>query len=314
MKTFTDFNDISDIVMPVLTVGTFDGVHVGHQKILNQLIDTAKSIGGSSVLLTFYPHPRLVLNTDNKIKLITTLKEKEVLLSEAGLDYLIVLPFSKAFASQSPKDYIKNVLVDKIGISKIVIGHDHRFGKDRMGDLDLLINMSKKYNYSVEEIPALEIDHINVSSSKIRHAILGGDMQTAALYLDKPFHLSGVVGKGKQLGRTIGFPTANVTNVDNHKIIPKKGVYAGLVNIQGQKYKGMMNIGTNPTVNEHSNKINIEINIFDFHEDIYGEDISFDFVSYIRDELTFNSITELKKQLLLDADETKKCLHNITVL
>ncbi len=310
MKTFTNLQDISNIVKPVLTVGTFDGVHVGHQKILAQLINHAKSIGGSSVLLTFYPHPRLVLNSDNEIKLITTLKEKEVLLAEAGLDYLIVLPFSKEFASQSPQDYIQNVLIDKIGISKIVIGHDHKFGKERKGDINLLFEMSTKYNYSVEEISALEIDHINVSSSKIRKAILSGDIATANSYLNKPFQLSGKVGKGKQIGRTIGFPTANLIHIDNHKIIPKNGVYAGFVKIRGAYYKGMMNIGNNPTVNPHSTTTNIEIHVIDFNEDIYGEDISFDFVSYIRDESTFSSIVELKEQLLLDSDETKKRLLN----
>ena len=308
MKTITSLNEISHIIKPVLTVGTFDGVHIGHQKILTKLINDAKAINGSSVLLTFYPHPRLVLNSDNEIKLITTLKEKEILLAEAGLDYLIVLPFSKEFAAQSPEDYIKNVLVDRIGIFKIVIGHDHKFGKERKGDIDLLINSANKYHYEVEEIPVLEIDHINVSSTKIRNAILSGDIKTADLYLNKPFQLNGIIGKGKQIGRTIGFPTANMINVDNHKIIPKKGVYAGYVTVKGEQFMGMMNIGNNPTVSIDSAKISIEIHILHFNMEVYEQAISFDFVSYLRDELKFNSIDQLKQQLLLDAKETQERL------
>lgn len=310
MKTLHDLNNIPEIFKPVLTVGTFDGVHVGHQKILRRLVEEAKIIGGSSVLLTFYPHPRLVLNSDNEIKLITTLQEKQEMLSDIGLDYLIVLPFSKSFASQSPSDYVKNVLVDSIGISKIIIGHDHKFGKDRKGDITLLKLFSKQYHYQVEEILAIEIDDINVSSSKIRKAILSGNIQIANQYLAKPFELTGIVGKGKQLGRTIGFPTANLLAIDNHKIIPKIGVYAGYAILDGFSYKGMINIGCNPTVDNPTPDLKIEIHILDFNHDIYNRVISFDFVSYLRDEIKFESIESLKNQLLLDEKKTRALLHH----
>ncbi len=303
MKIFNGFEDLISIPNPVLTIGTFDGVHLGHQKILQQLNQEAKKINGESVLFTFYPHPRMVLFPETHgLKLIQTQDEKLRKLERMGLQNIVVYPFTSEFANISAADFVQHFLVDKLGVKKLVIGYDHQFGKNREGTLSFLQQISSRYKFEVVEIPAQEIDEVNVSSTRIRKSIESGDIATANKYLGEPFELEGIVVRGKQLGRTIGYPTANIQLGTDIKIIPRNGVYSVEV-ILGQNiiHKGMMNVGVRPTVSDEMIR-SIEVNIFDFSEDIYDQTIIVRLLSHVRDEQKFNSIDELKNQL--QADET----------
>lgn len=303
MKVYTNFDELEAIKNPVLTIGTFDGVHIGHQKILEKVKTEAAKINGETVLFTFFPHPRLVINpNDNSLRMIQTQEEKEEVLARLGLEHLIIFPFTKEFSQVEAEDFIKNFLVEKLRVKVIVIGYDHRFGNGRKGDIQLLKAYSEKYDYQVIEIPAQEVDEANVSSTRIRKAILSGEIEAANLYLSDKFQLSGTVVQGKQLGRTIGCPTANIAVSDELKIIPAIGIYAVHVLLEdGHTYQGMMSVGKNPTVTD-SESIKLEVNIFDFNRTIYGEKITVQFLKYLRDEIKFDSLDELKKQL--DEDRT----------
>ncbi len=303
MKVYTNFDELGEIKNPVLTIGTFDGVHIGHQKIIEKIKAEAKKIHGETVLFTFFPHPRLVLNpNDNSLRMIQTLEEKKKVLEDLGLDHLIIFPFTKEFSQVNAQDFIKNYLVDKLKLKVIVVGYDHRFGKGREGNIELLKQYSEEFNYKVIEIPAQEIDEVNVSSTRIRKAILSGDIETANTYLSDSFKLSGKVVKGQQLGRTIGCPTANLEVVDKLKVIPAIGVYVVKVFLEdGKSYRGMMSIGQNPTVTD-STSIKLEVNLFDFEGDLYGQQITVQFLKYMRSEIKFDSVEQLKQQL----DEDRK--------
>ncbi len=303
MKVYTNFDELGEIKNPVLTIGTFDGVHIGHQKIIEKIKAEAKKIHGETVLFTFFPHPRLVLNpNDNSLRMIQTLEEKKKVLEDLGLDHLIIFPFTKEFSQVNAQDFIKNYLVDKLKLKVIVVGYDHRFGKGREGNIELLKQYSEEFNYKVIEIPAQEIDEVNVSSTRIRKAILTGDIETANTYLSDSFKLSGKVLKGQQLGRTIGCPTANLEVVDALKVIPAIGVYVVKVFLEdGQSFRGMMSIGQNPTVTD-STSIKLEVNLFDFEGDLYGQQITVQFLKYMRSEIKFDSVEQLKQQL----DEDRK--------
>lgn len=301
MKVYTDFENLGEIKNPVLTIGTFDGVHVGHQKIIDKIKAEAKKINGETVLFTFFPHPRLVLNpNDNSLRMIQTLEEKKETLEKLGLDHLIIFPFTKEFSQISAEDFIKDFLVAKLNVKVIVVGYDHRFGKGREGNLAYLQQFSTKFHYHVIEIPAQEIDAVNVSSTQIRKAILSGEIETANAYLSDQFKLTGKVVKGQQLGRTIGYPTANIEVLDNLKIIPAIGIYIVNVLLENNKlYHGMMSVGKNPTVTD-SESIKLEVNIFDFEGDLYDQTITVQFLKYIRNEIKFQSLDELTKQLQND--------------
>ena len=303
MKVYTNFDELGTIKNPVLTIGTFDGVHVGHQKILQKIKQEAEKIGGETVLFTFFPHPRLVLNpNDNSLRLIQTLDEKKAVLEKSGLDHLILFPFTTAFSQVTAKDFIQNFLVEKLRVKVIVVGYDHRFGKGREGNLAFLQQYSAEFGYEVIEIPAQEIEEVNVSSTRIRKAILSGDIETANAYLSDKFSLTGKVIKGKQLGRTLGYPTANIDVVDTLKIIPAIGIYVVKVKFEnGTIYKGMMSIGKNPTVTD-TETLKLEVHLFDFSGDLYGHNITVQFLKYLRNEMKFSSIEQLKTQL----DEDKK--------
>lgn len=301
LKVHTHIDQPLPIHNPVLTTGTFDGVHQGHKKILQELIRSAKEYGGESVLFTFFPHPRMVLfPEDNDLKLINTQQEKIALLEEIGLDHLIVYPFSKEFSRLSALEYVRDILVNLIGVQKVVVGYDHHFGKNREGDFNQLQEYGNLYEFEVEEIPAHDIENVNISSTKIRKALVEGDISTANEYLGYPFSLSGIVIKGKGLGRELGFPTANIEVPDSYKIIPGQGVYGVNVGYKNETYRGMLNIGQNPTVNGSGGKQHIEVNIFDFHLDIYNEILKIEFIDRIRDERKFENTEELKEQLELD--------------
>jgi riboflavin kinase/FMN adenylyltransferase len=272
----------------------------------------ARQKGGETVILTFFPHPRMILHPDDlNIKLISTMDEKAERLDNLGIDHLIITPFTRDFSNLSPQEYIREVLVKKIGTNQIIIGYDHRFGKDRSGGLKELQHYSSKLGYEVEEIPEQDIDDVAISSTKIRNAILSGDIKTAENFLGYPFHLTGKVIKGDQIGRKLGFPTANLFIKESYKLIPSDGIYAVSVDFKSgetnlKSANGMAYIGHRPTINGMSR--NIEVNIFDFKEDVYGQTIRLNFLEYMRGDQKFNSLEELKEQLSLDEVKARSLL------
>ncbi len=299
-KIYNQINELQLKNGTIITIGTFDGVHLGHKKILNQLIDKKKQSGLETMVFTFDPHPRKVLFPDQQdLKLITNTNEKVSLLSEIGIDHVIVYPFSKAFSEINPDEYIGEILVEKLKAKCIIVGYDHRFGKNRVGGLDLLMKYAEKYNYEVIEIAAEDINSINISSTQIRKAIESGNIELANQFLGYSFFISGKVSEGKKLGRTIGFPTANISISDADKIIPKNGVYAVKVEIKNELFNGMLNIGINPTVST-TLQLKMEVHLFDFNQQVYGEDIKVSFIYRVRDEQKFSGIEALKNQLELD--------------
>ena len=299
LKVFRSIDDFVKVKGAVVTTGTFDGVHVGHRKIINRLNQIAKKIGGESVLLTFDPHPRMVLFPDDHgLELITTIDEKVALLEQAGVDNLIIHPFTKEFSRLSSLDFIREILVDKIGTSVLVIGYDHHFGRNREGSFEHLRESGPLYGFDVEEISVQDVDNVAVSSTKIRKALQEGDVSTANKYLAHPFQLTGTVVHGDKLGRELGFPTANIQIDDNHKVIPANGVYACYVLIAERKLKGMLNIGNRPTVNGTEKRV--EVNIFDMDEELYGKEVTLMLQERIRDEKRFDSVDSLKARLAVD--------------
>lgn len=299
MNVYRSLEEFENKKNAVVTTGTFDGVHFGHQKIVSRLKEVAKQIKGETVIITFFPHPRLVLfPEDNDLKLINTLDEKITLLREAGIDHLIIIPFTKEFSRLSSLEFVQQVLVDKIGTKRLVIGYDHHFGKNREGTFEHLKHYAPEYGFQVEEIPEQDINDVAVSSTKIRNAILQGDVTTANTYLEYPFNLTGIVSKGDQIGRTIGFPTANIKVPENYKLIPGEGIYAVKVYVDSRTFTGMLYIGNRPTING-LNKV-IEVNIFDFNEDIYEQNIKVEFYQYLRGDKKLNGLEELKKALAAD--------------
>lgn len=300
MNIYYDFSSISAIKNPVLTIGTFDGVHIGHKKIIDQLNEEASKIGGESVLFTFFPHPRMVIFPESHgLKLIQTQEEKLEKLKEMGLQNVIVFPFTFEFSRLTALEFVRDMLVNQLHVKKLVIGYDHQFGKNREGSIHFLRDVAETYEFEVIEIPAQDIDAVHVSSTKIREALNTGDIEKANDYLGAPFQLSGTVVKGKQLGRTIGFPTANIQLANDLKLIPQNGVYAVKVFYQNECLKGMMNIGVRPTI-EGKNDPTIEVHIFDFDQTIYGESLRIELFKKTRDEQKFNGIEALKNQLKLD--------------
>jgi riboflavin kinase/FMN adenylyltransferase len=305
IQSITAFNSSEKTIV---TIGTFDGIHVGHQKILKNLIRTANNEGKKSVLLTFFPHPRMVLQKENKILLLNTIKEKSGLLEKMGLDYLIIHPFSREFSRLTALDFVRDILVNKLNTSRLIIGYDHHFGKNREGNIHQLKEYSLLYDFKVEEIPAQDIDDVSVSSTKIRTALKDGNLKTANNYLGYHYMLNGTVVSGKKLGGTIGFPTANIEIKEPYKLIPKTGVYIIRTYINTILYTGMMNIGFNPTVlGKHQT---IEAHLFDFNEDLYGKEITIEFIYFLREEHKFESVEELVIQLNIDKENAISYLSN----
>lgn len=298
LKIFHSINDFSSTKKTILTLGTFDGVHIGHKKILKKLTQNTENQKYESLVLTFFPHPRMVLQEHSDIKLLNTIDEKIDLLEKIGIENLVIHPFDEAFSRLTAEEFVSNILVDRFHIQKIVIGHDHRFGRNRTANIDDLIAYGKEYGFEVEQISVQEINDISVSSTKIRNALLEGDMALANDYLGYNYFLTGNIVKGKQLGRTIGFPTANLKIEENYKLIPQNGVYIVKSIIDGQSVFGMMNIGFNPTVD--GQKQSIEIHYFDFNADLYNQKISVSILQRIRSEQKFESVELLKEQLEKD--------------
>ncbi len=292
----------------IVTIGTFDGVHVGHQKILKNLIRTAKEGGKKSVLLTFFPHPRMVLQKEMDLYLLNTIEEKSLLLDEMGLDYLIIHPFSKDFSRLSAIDFVREFLVNKLNTYQLVIGYDHHFGKNREGNIDQLKEYGLLYDFFVEEIPSQDIDEVSVSSTKIRNALLSGNLKTANTFLGYNYMLNGKVIRGESFGSKIGFPTANLEIKESYKLIPKTGVYIVKTEIDHRVIYGMMNIGFRPTLGGKNKTI--EVHLFDFKKDIYGEIITVELFYFLRNEKKFDTIEMLSNQLAIDKKNAISFLSN----
>lgn len=295
MKIVNSIKSFSANKPTIVTIGTFDGVHLGHKKILEQIVENAHSQNCESLVLTFFPHPRTILQADSEMKQLNTLAEKTNLLSALGIDNLVIHAFDAAFSRLTAEEFVKQVLVDTFKIKKIIIGHDHRFGRNRTANIDDLIEFGNKFGFEVEEISAKEINEVSISSTKIRNALTEGNIELANNYLGYYYSLTGIVSKGKQLGRTIGFPTANIKIVEEYKLIPQNGVYIVQSNLDGIMYHGMMNIGTRPTVDGTTQTI--EIHFFDFQKELYNQKITISLLHRMRSEQKFESVDALKKQL-----------------
>lgn len=298
MKTHYSVFDFNQLKQTIITIGTFDGVHLGHQSILKKVVEAKENNTYESSLLTFFPHPRMVLQQDTSIKLLNTIDEKAELLDKFGIDNLIIHPFDAAFSNLSAEEFVKEILVDRLNIHKIIIGHDHRFGKNRTADIGDLISFGKKYGFEVEQINAHEIDEIAISSTKIRKALMEGNIKLANQFLGYSYFISGKVIEGKKIGRTLGFPTANIQINESYKLLPKNGVYIVFSEINDIPYFGMMNIGNNPTIGE--NEQSIEVHCFDMSENIYNKKLKISILEHIRDERKFNSLSDLQAQLEKD--------------
>ena len=298
MTIYNNINEFSSTDNTILTIGTFDGVHLGHQKVLERLTNSAKENNLESTVLTFFPHPRTILNPDKPLKLINSVKERTELLNRSKVDNLIIHPFDKNFSELDPEKYVVEILVKKLKAKIILIGYDHKFGKNRTADITDLKIYGKKYGFKVIEIKAEEISNIAISSTKIRKAISEGNISTAKKYLGYDFSLSGKIVHGKSIGRTLGFPTANIEVKEEYKLLPKNGVYLIQSVFNHNKYFGMMNIGIKPTIKESSKTI--EVNFFDFEGDLYHKNIEVNIKKFIRDEIKFDSLELLKSQILKD--------------
>lgn len=307
MAVFFNIDQLPRLKKPVITIGTFDGVHLGHRTILKEVVAHAQAVGGESVLVTFEPHPRKVLFPDQPLWFITPLEQKLKLVTEQGIQHIVVVPFTKEFSELSADAYIEDFLVKTFQPDTIIIGYDHRFGHDRTGSIELLKKYQSKYSYKLIEIQAQLIEEAAVSSTKIRKALKEGQVREAALMLGREYNIRGTVVRGAQLGRTIGYPTANIRLNEAEQIVPGIGVYAVHVSYDDVRYKGMLSIGYNPTVTS-DRSIKIEVNIFDFHQDIYDEMIEVSFVARLRDEEKFSGLDALKAQLGKDKEDSLEVL------
>lgn len=300
MKIISNFNSFTPHNYTVITIGTFDGVHLGHQKIIKKLQSVAKEKGLQSVILTFFPHPRMVLQKAVELKLLNTIEERQELLSHFGLDHLVIKKFTKEFSKLTPEQYVRDILVDELNAKHIIIGYDHRFGKNRQADIKDLIAFGKQFDFKVEEISVQDVEDVAVSSTKIRTALNMGDIKTANTFLGYDYFLTGTVIRGKQIGKQIGFPTANIEIKEDYKLIPKNGSYIVKAYIDDSLVYGMMNIGTNPTVD--GTKQSIEVHFFDLDQDLYGRKLKVELIHRLRHEQKFESLESLQSQLKTDKE------------
>ena len=307
MEIIKNSSNFSSSEQTFVTIGTFDGVHYGHQQIIEKLVSEAKKANKKSVVLTFFPHPRMVLQKDNSLELINTIDERATLLEKTGLDYLIIHPFSKEFSKMSALEFVRDILVNQLNISKLIIGYDHHFGKNREGNITQLTEYSHVYDFIVEEIPAQDIDNVSISSTKVRRALHAGSLKTANNYLGYNFMLNGTVVNGKKLGGTIGYPTANIDVKETYKLIPKTGVYVVKSTIDKKTVYGMMNIGSRPTVD--GNHQTIEVYFFDFNQDLYNQNLTIELMYFLRDEHKFDSIDSLVHQLEKDEEMARNYIQ-----
>jgi len=307
MNIYHSLDAFEKLDYAVVTSGTFDGVHIGHKKILSRLREISQLSGGQTVVLTFWPHPRTVVSEDSQsLQLLSTIEEKIALFAQSGIDHLAIIPFTRSFSELSSEDFIQQILVDKIGTKKLVIGYDHRFGKNREGSFEFLKENCSQYGFEVEEIPRQDIEDMAISSSRIRRALVTGQIHEANELLGRPYSISGTVVKGKQLGRTIGFPTANLHPEESYKLIPQNGVYAISAVYKDEIFKGMLNIGVRPTVDGTSKTI--EANLFDFDREIYGEELRVELLHYLRPEQKFDGLPALVAQINLDKEQASSLI------
>jgi riboflavin kinase/FMN adenylyltransferase len=310
MNIYHSLDSFKRLACAVVTSGTFDGLHIGHKKILTRLKEISAQSGGESVVLTFWPHPRMVVSEDSQdLQLLSTIEEKIELFSQMGIEHLAIIPFTRAFSELSSNDFIRQILVDKIGTKKLVIGYDHRFGRNREGSFDFLQKNASSYGFEVEEIPRQDIEDLAISSTRIRHCLLSGNVDEAQHLLGRPYAITGIIVKGKQLGRTIGFPTANIHLQESYKLIPANGVYVINAYHQGVAFKGMLNIGVRPTVDGTFRTI--EANLFDFDQEIYGEDLTVELLQYLRPEQKFNGLDALIQQIKIDKVQALAFFKNL---
>ena len=328
MKVYEGIEKFKGVKNPAVTIGTFDGVHLGHQKIIQQLKEGAESIKGESVIFTFYPHPRMVLFPDDEsLKLLSTEEEKKELLEKLGVEHLIIHPFTKAFSRITYTEYVRDILVNRLKVKKLIIGYNHHFGRNREGSFQQLKKLAPVYGFELEKIPAQDINKVEISSTKIRKALEAGDIKTANKFLGYDYSISGSVVKGKGLGKGLGYPTANIQVDDKYKLVPADGIYAVTVEIENKMYNGMMSIGFNPTVHNEKNIESTnteagnstapfraggktaEVNIFDFDKDIYDQNIRIFFRQKLRDEKKFDNLEALKKAIDGDKEKTLKILN-----
>lgn len=307
MKKYTSASTFKSDRHSVVTIGTFDGVHIGHSAILKRLVETAKKEDLDSVVLTFFPHPRMVLQQHSEISLLNTIDERAQLLEKTGLEHLVIHQFTHAFSRLTALEYVRDILVNGLKAKKIIIGYDHRFGRNRTANIENLKEFGLTYGFEVEEISAKELDDVTISSTKIRNALNAGDIETANSYLGYNYMLTGEVEKGKALGRTINYPTANLKLKEKYKLIPKNGVYVVASIIEGKKIFGITSIGTNPTVG--GKKRTIETHFLNFNKDLYGKEITIEFLKHIRDEETFDSIEELRQEIEIDEKKAIQFLN-----
>ena len=309
MKVYNSIEEFKTVNKTAVTIGTFDGVHTGHNVIIEQLKNAAAKISGESVILTFFPHPRMVLYPDdNELRLLNTIEERKEMLTKAKIDHLIIHPFSKEFSRLSSTEFVRNILVNKLNVSTLIIGYDHHFGRNREGSFEHLQELAPLYDFVVEEIAAQEIQQVNISSTKIRISLSNGEIYAANQFLGYNYFIKGTVIAGNKMGRTIGFPTANIKVDEWYKLIPSKGVYAVRVTLDERIFDGMLNIGHRPTLNENDNET-IEVNIFNFEEDIYNKEIQIEFYERVRDEQKFDNLEALKKQLEIDKQKVIQILN-----
>ena len=304
MRIYNHITETGQIKNPVVTVGTFDGLHIGHQKVINELVSTAKAMNGESVVITFEPHPRQVLQPGFDLRIIITREEKVKILEKCGVDHFIIIEFTREFAQNTSEEFLRKYIIEPLQPLKIIIGYDHHFGKGRQGDFSFLQEMGEKYHFLVGQVAMQDIKHIAVSSTKIRDAIKRGDMKEVSEFLGYNYSISGTVVRGNQIGRTLGFPTANILPDHPDKLVPAHGVYAVLVEWNGKVFKGMSNIGIRPTLNLHT--LTIEVNIFDFDEMIYDEHITIFFLEHTRDEKKFRDLDLLRRRLIIDKLKVQK--------
>lgn len=309
MNIYNSIYDFSANIGTVVTIGTFDGVHIGHKKIIEQLTENCHDTEYESIILTFFPHPRMVLQEESEIKLLNTIEEKISVLQKTGINHLIIHPFDRKFSQMTAEEFVEKIFVKQFNIKKIIIGYDHRFGRNRTADINDLIRYGEQFGFEVIQISAQEINDVSVSSTKIRNALQEGDVATANNYLGYSYMLTGIIKEGKRIGRTIGFPTANLHIEESHKLIPKTGVYAVSSFIDGRVYFGMMNIGFNPTVG--GTEKTIEINFFDLDADLYGKKLTVSFLGKIRDEKKFDSLEHLKNQLSADKKSALEIIDSL---
>lgn len=308
MKIYYDINDFEQVPHAVVTIGTFDGVHRGHQEILRNMVNRAKEIGGESVVVTFYPHPRQVLSHDSGIRFISTQEEKIAHLEALGIDNLIIIKFTKEFAAIPSEDFIKDYLVKNIQPAVLIIGYDHHFGKGRTGDFEMLYELGSQYHFKVEKIQEQDVDNVAVSSTKIRHYLENGDIKHANMLLGYEFSYTGKVVHGQQVGQKMGYPTANIEVSEEFQLIEKQGVYATFAEIDGKSYPAMTYIGKRPTMDDNRPQ-SIETHIISFNGTLYDKEIKIRFVDFVRDDKKFDNFEALKRQIGIDEQQIINILN-----